>query len=131
MASASSALDIADLARLAGVSSRTIRYYGELGLIRPEARGAGGRRLYGPDALQRLRFISRLKNLGLTLEEIGQLNRAFDRGATPRMLEQLDRLLGQRLEEIAARIAELEKLAEELRSYRAHTRRKLSRTRSS
>ncbi len=121
------AFDIAELSRLAGVSSRTIRYYGELGLIRPEGRGPGGRRLYGPDALERLRFIARLKSLGLSLGEVGELNEAFRRGATPVMLEHLDEVLGQRLAEIDTRIAELQKLAAELRSYRDHTRRKHSR----
>ncbi|MBL7008942.1 MAG: MerR family transcriptional regulator [Planctomycetes bacterium] len=117
-------LDIADLARSAGVSSRTIRYYGELGLIRPEGRGAGGRRLFGPDALERLRFIARLKGLGLTLDEIGELNRAFSRGDTPGMLEHLHGLLGLRLAEIAVKIEELQNLAAELHSYRDHTQSK-------
>jgi MerR family copper efflux transcriptional regulator len=118
------AFDIAELSRLAGVSSRTIRYYGELGLIRPEGRGPGGRRLFGADALERLRFIARLKSLGLSLGEVGELNEAFQRGATPVMLEHLDEVLGQRLAEIDTRIAELQKLAADLRSYRDHTRRK-------
>ncbi len=117
-------LDIAALALQAGVSSRTIRYYGELGLVRPSGRGAGGRRLYGADALERLRFISRLKGLGLTLDEIGELNHAFDRGATPVMLERLDGLLSARLAEIAVKIEELQQLAEDLRSYRQHNRAK-------
>ncbi len=128
MADPPPAFDIADLAKVAGVSSRTIRYYGELGLIRPEGRGPGGRRRYGPDALERLRFIARLKSLGLSLGEIGELNHAFDRGATPRMLEHLDELLGQRLEEIAVKIDELDKLATDLRSYRQHTRSKQARS---
>ena len=85
--------DIADLASEAGVSSRTIRYYGELGLLDIEARGPGGRRLYGEDALERLLFITRLKHLGMTLEEIGNLNHAFDRGQTSAMLTHLDDLL--------------------------------------
>lgn len=115
-------VDISQLATRSGVSSRTVRYYGELGLLRPSARGPGGRRLYGADACQRLRFIARLKSLGLTLDQIGELNSAFDRGATPAMLDHLDSLLARRLEEIDARVAELQSLASELRSYQDHVR---------
>ena len=110
-------LDIADLARDAGVSSRTIRYYGELGLIRPDGRGAGGRRLYGLDALERLRFIQRLKELGLTLEEIGSLNRAFDEGDTPQLLQELEDLLLRHMEAVHRRIERMRKLHGDLSDY--------------
>ncbi len=116
--------DIAQLATAAGVSSRTIRYYGELGLLRAEGRGPGGRRQFGPDALERLRFIGRLKHLGLTLEQIGALNRAFDRGHTPALLDQLEHMLDQRLGEIEQRKLELEQLDTDLRSYRHRIQRR-------
>lgn len=116
------ALDIAELAKRAGVSSRTIRYYGELGLLPAAGRGPGGRRLYGPDALERLRFIARLKRLGLTLEEIGRLNRAFARGSTPELLGELEALLEEQLGRVARRLEELENLQEELRAYRDRIR---------
>jgi len=110
-------LDIAELAKRAGVSSRTIRYYGELGLLKADARGSGGRRLYSNDALERLRFIGRLKNLGMTLDEIGELNHAFDLGHTPAMLERLEELLRRQLEEVAERRRELDRLDQDLSSY--------------
>ena len=109
--------DIADLAKEAGVSSRTIRYYGELGLLRAEGRGPGGRRIFGADALERLRFISRLKHLGLTLDEIAELNLAFDRGQTPGMLVALEELLEEQLRLTARRRRELDRLEEDLRHY--------------
>ena len=118
--------DIADLASEAGVSSRTIRYYGELGLLDIEARGPGGRRLYGEDALERLLFITRLKHLGMTLEEIGNLNHAFDRGQTSAMLTHLDDLLKTRLAEVAERQAELVQLDAELRDYHERIRAKMA-----
>ncbi|MDP6941424.1 MAG: MerR family transcriptional regulator [Planctomycetota bacterium] len=110
-------LDISSLAKQAGVSSRTIRYYGELGLIRPEGRGPGGRRLYGADALERLRFISRLKKLGMSLEEIGDLNSAFDRGNTTALLSELEPMLNTRLKEIHTRLNELQELEKHLTHY--------------
>ena len=99
--------DIAQLAKEADVSSRTIRYYGELGLLCASSRGANGRRLYAEDALERLRFIVRLKKIGLTLEQIGELNHTFDRSQTPGMLERLDQMLCARLAETQARLDEL------------------------
>ncbi len=110
--------DIAELAKEADVSSRTIRYYGELGLLCANERGANGRRLYTEDALDRLRFIVRLKKIGLTLEQIGELNHTFDRSQTPGMLARLEQMLGARLEETEARLLELTQLQTDLLSYR-------------
>lgn len=118
MVAAHPLLDIASLAKTAGVSSRTIRYYGELGLLPAEERGPGGRRLYGPDARKRLAFIARLKSLGLTLDEIGELNTTFDEGRTPAMLERLDSLLDHHLAALTSRMNELKGLENELASYR-------------
>ena len=97
--------DISALSQAANVSTRTIRYYGELGLLPATERGPGGRRLYSEDALERLRFISRLKHLGLSLSEIGELNDRFSSGATPAMLEQLDQLLEVRISQVTERIS--------------------------
>jgi MerR family transcriptional regulator, copper efflux regulator len=111
--------DIARLAKEGEVSSRTIRYYGELGLLRAAGRGPGGRRIYAPDALERLNFMTRLKRMGLTLEQIGALNRAFDQGQTPGMLARLDRMLGEQLERARVRLAELHILEHDLQEYRS------------
>jgi len=120
-------LDISELARLAGVSSRTIRYYGELGLVIPDGRGPGGRRLFSPDAVERLRFINRLKHLGMRLDDIGQLNAAFEKGNTPAMLNELDSLLEERLQDLTIRLSELESLSAELQTYRERIRSKRER----
>ena len=117
--------DIARLAKEGEVSSRTIRYYGELGLLRAAGRGPGGRRIYAADALERLNFITRLKRLGLTLEQIGALNRAFDQGQTPGMLARLDRMLGEQLERARVRLAELHSLEEDLQDYRRRIQERL------
>lgn len=120
------AWDIAALSRTAEVSARTIRYYEELGLVRPTGRGPANRRLYGPDALERLQFIARLKSLGLTLDEIRELNRSFDRGNTPAMLDDLDAMLGQRLAQIEEKQRDLARLRSDLDRYRSrvHERRR-------
>ena len=124
---AGSALPIGGLARAAGVSTRTVRYYEEIGLLRTARRFAGGRRVFDADALERLRFIGRLKRLGFSLEEIAELNAVFElQRSTAAMLQVLDGQLGQRLESLADRLRELERLREELLSYRQHIGRRLA-----
>jgi len=64
---------IGELARELGCTTRTIRYYEELGLIRPVARTAGRFRLYDQDTQQRIALIQRLKAVGLPLRSIKQM----------------------------------------------------------
>lgn len=62
---------IQEVARLTGVTSRTLRHYGQIGLLKPSRTGANGYRFYDEDALVRLQRILLLRELGLGLEEIG------------------------------------------------------------
>lgn len=64
---------IQELARLAGTTSRTLRHYGERGLLTPSRVGANGYRYYDRDALLRLQRILLLRDLGLGLAEIGRV----------------------------------------------------------
>jgi DNA-binding transcriptional MerR regulator len=117
------ALSIAQVRELANVSARTLRYYEELGLLPGVRRRAGGRRVYGHDELERLRFIQRLKALGLTLAEIKDLNAVYAiGGSTLALLEKLDELLGRHLHELDARIEDLMALRDEIGKYREHVR---------
>ena len=123
---------IGALARLAGVSTRTVRYYEEFGLMRAARRYAGGRRVFDGDALQRLRFIGRLKQLGFTLEEISHLNEVHGlRRSTGEMLGELDGLLGSHLQTLSGRMKELEGLRDELENYRERVRGRLAEIRQS
>ena len=61
-----------DIARRAGVSVRTLRYYDQIGLLCPE-RGSKGTRLYGHEHLVRLQQIRLLQFVGLSLDQIGRL----------------------------------------------------------
>lgn len=63
-------LDISEVARLAGVSSRTLRHYDQIGLLRPASARADGRRMYGREELLRLQRILLMRGLGLGLERI-------------------------------------------------------------
>lgn len=103
-----------------GLSARTIRYYEELGLLPGVRRRAGGRRVYGDEQLERLRFIRRLQLLGLSLAEIRELNAVHALGgSTAAMLERLDQLLARRLADLDGRIAELGRLRDQIAKYRA------------
>ncbi|MBA2748523.1 MAG: MerR family transcriptional regulator [Tatlockia sp.] len=61
---------IGELAQIAGVTPRTIRYYENLGLLSPNEREGKGFRYYSQTELAKLQKIDCLKSLGLTLEEI-------------------------------------------------------------
>ena len=64
---------IGALAERAGVSTRTVRYYEELGMIEPQERTNGGFRLYSSEQLRRLEIIQSLKALGFELDRIGKM----------------------------------------------------------
>ena len=116
-----SLLSVAEVREYTGLSARTLRYYEELGLLPGVRRRAGGRRVYGPDEIERLRFIQRLKALGLSLAEIKELNAVYGiEGSTSAMLGRLDELLERHFGEIDGRIAELMSLRDEIMKYRDH-----------
>ena len=116
---------IGDVCAETGLSARTVRYYEELGLLPGVRRRAGGRRVYGGDELQRLRFIQRLKALGLSLAEIRDLNAVHALGgSTQAMLGRLAELLERRLGDLDTRIRELATLREEIERYRERVARR-------
>ena len=92
------AWSIAEVARMSGVTSRTLRHYDEIGLLRPAYAAANGYRYYGQDELLRLQQILVLRELGVGLPEIGRiLDEQTDRLAAlrshhKRLLEERDRL---------------------------------------
>src|SRR5574341_1856143 len=66
-------LQIGELAARSGVSIDTVRYYERRKLLPAAPRTAGGFRLFSPDAVERVRFIKQAQDLGLSLDEIGEL----------------------------------------------------------
>jgi MerR family transcriptional regulator, thiopeptide resistance regulator len=63
---------VGDLASAAGLTVRALHHYEEIGLLSPSARTAAGHRLYGPGTVERLYRITRLRRLGLSLDQIGR-----------------------------------------------------------
>jgi MerR family transcriptional regulator, repressor of the yfmOP operon len=108
-------LRIGDLARRAGTTPRTIRYYEELGLLPAAAeRDAGRHRTYSEDDVERLEQLLRMKDLlGLTLDELRDVVEAEDarsalreewRHGTPSR-ERREEILTEALEHIAHQLA--------------------------
>ncbi len=75
-------LKIGELARQAGLTARAIRFYERKRVLPPPRRSASGYRLYGPEAVEMLRFVKQATGLGLTLAEIREII-AIRRGGRP------------------------------------------------
>jgi MerR family transcriptional regulator, repressor of the yfmOP operon len=89
-------VQIGELAKTLEITTRTIRYYEEIGLMGKNNRPGGSTRSYGRDDVLRLKFILKLKNLGISLKEIQELSDIFDINEkdfskiTPKLIEILD-----------------------------------------
>jgi DNA-binding transcriptional MerR regulator len=100
---------IGDAARQAGVSLRTVRFYQQKGLITHYARTSSGMSLYSPGEVNRIRFIRRLKNAGISLDEIRTLlNPGAKSDIKDRALQTLE-VLKREATSTRLRIAELER----------------------
>lgn len=108
---------IGQLAELSGVSVRSLRYYEELGLIKPAAHSQGGFRLYSEDELKKVDVINYLKELGLTLSEIQEIFNARKVNKSDReILNLIIKMLYEKLKLTEAKIEVLERIKRELSS---------------
>jgi MerR family transcriptional regulator, copper efflux regulator len=104
---------IGELAEQAGISTKAIRYYEQIGILPPSARTASGYRTYDEAALRRLGFVRAAQAVGLTLGEIRQVIAFRDDGQAP--CAHVTGLLQRHAAELDARIRELQQLRGELR----------------
>jgi DNA-binding transcriptional MerR regulator len=117
---------IGELANLVNMSPRTIRYYEEIGLLNSVKRIEGGKRVYTERDIQRLKFITRLKHLGLTLSEMSELEDIYQIHRTnKRVLPRLLELLDNHVLKIDERINQLLKLKADVLEYQKKVRQKL------
>jgi DNA-binding transcriptional MerR regulator len=106
------AIPIGGLSRRTGVKVPTIRYYESVGLLLPPPRTDGNRRLYGPDAIDRLRFIRHARELGFEVEAIRQLLDLSDQ--PERSCAEADTIARRHLAQIKSRISRLKALEREV-----------------
>jgi DNA-binding transcriptional MerR regulator len=117
---------IGELANLLELSPRTIRYYEEFGLLNSIKRIEGGKRIYTDKDLQRLKFITRLKHLGLTLSEMLELEDIYQIHRTDnKVLSRLLELLDGHAVKIDERINSLIKLKADILNFQDKIRQKL------
>jgi len=103
---------IGKLATETGHAVETLRYYERRGLISPAQRTAAGYRLYRPEAMRRLRFIRRAKDLGFSLDEIGELLSLGDHAE--RRAVEVKGLVQAKIADIDNRIRDLERMRQGL-----------------
>lgn len=107
---------ISEIASMFDISSRTIRYYEELGLIQSEQRGLPNQqRVFTDSQRRRLKLILRGKRLGFSLEEIREMVDLYESNPTGeeekrRIIEYSDR----KLQEIEEKIMDLKTVKSEI-----------------
>lgn len=96
------------LSKLAGVSTRTLRYYDEIGILKPARINSSGYRIYGPKEVDTLQQILFYKELGVNLESIKEIINAPSFDGTMALKEHHEKLLEKR-EQLDMLIANVEK----------------------
>ena len=105
-------MKISTVAANSGCNLETIRYYERIGLMPPPERTPKGYREYSEADVERLRFISRGRGLGFSLQEIRSLLRlAQDPGIS---CSEVDQLARKHLDDILVRLKDLQRMAREL-----------------
>ena len=100
-------LKIKQVADAAGLTTATLRYYEQIGLLPTAERTPAGYRVYDERTLDRLAFIARAKQLGCTLEEITDLVAVWDGGRCGPVQDQLRDLVAGKIDAAQQQIAEL------------------------
>ena len=100
-------MTIGQVAKLAGVGVETIRFYEREGLLNKPKRKQSGYRLFGPEVVNRIKFIKSVKELGFSLREIRELLflRADSKGNAREVKRRIDLKIVQidrRIEEVSA-----------------------------
>ena len=101
-------LKIGDLAQRAGSNPPTIRYYEQIGLLRPASRGGAGQRTYGQDDVRRMRFIRRCRDFGFPIGQVRSLLSMMENGAET--CDEARALAQCQLTSVRAKLAELKAL---------------------
>jgi MerR family copper efflux transcriptional regulator len=110
-------MQIGDLARESGKTVRAIHLYEELNLLHPAARSKGRYRLYGTEALMRVRWIGKLQEMGFSLTDIQTVVRDWEQqGTAPRMMVKMREVYAKKLAETREHLRRLQSLEHEIQA---------------
>ncbi len=114
------AFQICEIAESLGITTRTIRLYEKEGLIEPPQRTDGGVRFYTKPDIKRLKFVLKLKELGLSLQEMRELAELYNRGdkVPEKIMPRLIELLDTHLASINEKVGKLKSLETDISDYR-------------
>jgi DNA-binding transcriptional MerR regulator len=110
-------LTIGELGKATSTKVVTIRYYEQVGLLPAPPRTPGNYRAYGADHLHRLCFIRRCRDLGFKLDQVRDLLRLSSQEDQP--CSKVNRISADHLTDIEHKLADLTRLADELRRINA------------
>jgi len=105
-------LHIKDIATQANINPSTIRYYEQIGVLPSPKRAENGYRVYDEQDLERLHFITRARDLDLSLEEIGEIIDLREQGHAP--CAYVINQISAKINEVDQKIAALTQLKAEL-----------------
>ena len=113
-------MQISDLAEMLGITTRTIRLYEKLGLVEPPKRTDGRVRYYEKSDVKRFKFVLKVKELGLSLEEMKELARLYDQEhqVPEKIMPRLTELLDTHLKNIRQKVSILQSLEKDITLYR-------------
>ena len=110
---------IGELAISLGLTTRTLRYWEEVGIIESVQRADGATRGYTPYTVRRIKFIMKLKELGLTIKEMQDLYVAYGEAKqTERMIPRLVEIMDEHINLIDEKMAKLASLRKDIVDYR-------------
>ncbi len=112
-------VSIGELAKSLDLTTRTLRYWEEVGIIESVQRADGAVRGYTPYYVRRIRFIMKLKELGLTIREMQDLYVAYGEAKqTENMIPRLIQILDDHINKVDEKMAKLASLRKEVVDYR-------------
>ena len=112
-------LQISDLAEKLGITTRTIRLYEQMGLVEPPKRTEGRIRVYDKADIKRFKFVLKLKELGLSLNEMKELADIYNQEQLPeKIMPRLIEFLDTHLRALRNRISSLQSLEKDIAAYR-------------
>jgi DNA-binding transcriptional MerR regulator len=119
-------MPIGELCNELGISTRTLRYWEEEGIIETVERHDRCNRGYSPYMVRRIKFILKLKDLGLTIKELKNLYRVYgDAKKTDQLIPELINILDVHIDMIDDKVAKLSSLRKEIVEYRQRMSTKL------